>query len=36
MGDGAGSDGDVAFEIDILADGRFGMDRELVPSEWVS
>lgn len=26
-------DGDVAFEIDILANDRFRMDRKLVPSE---
>ena len=36
MDDEAGSNGDVAFETDILTDDRFGMDRELVPSEWVS
>ena len=36
MDDGTGSDSDVAFEIDILADDRFGVDRELVPSERVS
>lgn len=33
MNDGAWSNGDVAFEIDILTHDRFRMDRELVPSE---
>ena len=32
MDDGAWPDGDVAFEIDILTDNRFRVDRELVSS----
>lgn len=33
MNDGAWSDGDIAFEIDILTDDRLRMDGKLVPSE---
>jgi hypothetical protein len=36
MNDGAGADGNVAFEIDILTNDRFRMDRKLVPSEMMS
>lgn len=33
MNDRTWSDGDVAFEIDILTNDRFRMDRKLVPSK---
>lgn len=33
MNDRAWSDGDIAFEIDILTDDCFRMDRKLVPSK---
>ena len=36
MDNGAGSDGDVAFEIDILTNDRFRMDRKLVPTEMIN
>jgi hypothetical protein len=32
--DGAGPDGDVALELDVLADDGLGMDRELVAATW--
>lgn len=33
VNDRAWSDGDIAFEIDILTNDRFRMNRKLVPSE---